>query len=148
MGTQVTGLSTTRSKENNTRKLGATDFIATKESPKDLEKAAGRFDLILSTVSANVDWDAYINALAPEGTLVICGIPDGAISFMPFPLIVGKKRIVGGRDGSPSDTREMLEFCATHHITSKCEQFAMQDINQAVQHVRDGQARFRAVVKV
>ena len=67
MGTQVTGLSSTRSKEENTRKLGATDFIATKESPEDLEKAGGRFDLILSTVSADVDWNVYINALAPEG---------------------------------------------------------------------------------
>ncbi|MEM8672842.1 MAG: NAD(P)-dependent alcohol dehydrogenase [Cyanobacteria bacterium P01_G01_bin.67] len=148
MGTQVTGFSTTRSKEENTRKLGATDFIAAKESPEDLEKVAGRFDFILSTVSADVDWNAYINALAPEGTLVICGIPDGTVSFMPFLLIVGKKSIVGGRDGSPSDTREMLEFCETHNITPRCEQFAMQDINQAVQHVRDGKARFRAVVKV
>ena len=146
MGTQVTGLSTTRSKEENTRKLGATDFIATKESPGDLEKAAGRFDLILSTVSANVDWNAYINALAPEGTLIICGVPDGAVEFMPFPLIVSEKKIVGGRAGSPSDTREMLEFCATHNITPMCEQFDLNDINQAVQHVRDGKARFRAVL--
>ena len=146
MGTQVTGLSTTRSKEENTRKLGATDFIATKESPEDLEKAAGRFDLILSTVSADVDWNAYINALAPEGTLIICGVPDGALKLMPFPIIDREKKIVGGRAGSPSDTQEMLEFCATHNITPMCEQFALEDINQAVQHVRDGKARFRAVL--
>ena len=146
MGTQVTGLSTTRSKEENTRKLGATDFIATKESPEDLEQAAGRFDFILSTVSANVDWNAYINALTPEGTLVICGVPDGAVEFMPFPLIVSEKKISGGRAGSPSDTREMLEFCAIHNIAPMCEQFALDDINQAVQHVRDGKARFRVVL--
>ena len=147
MGTQVTGLSTTRSKEENTRKLGATDFIATKDSPEDLEKAAGRFDFILSTVSANVDWNAYVNALAPEGTLVICGVPDGAIELMPFPIIVSEKKIVGGRAGSPSDTKEMLEFCATHDIAPMCEQFDIKDINQAVRHVRDGKARFRAVLK-
>ena len=147
MGTQVTGLSSTRSKEENTRKLGATDFIATKESPEDLEKAAGRFDLILSTVSADVDWNTYINALAPEGTLIICGVPNSALSLMPFPVIVSEKKVVGGRAGAPSDTREMLEFCATHNITPMCEQFALEDINQAVQHVRDGKARFRAVLK-
>jgi len=147
MGTQVTGLSTTRSKEENTRKLGATDFIATKESPEDLEKAAGRFDFILSTVSADVDWNAYINALAPEGTLVICGVPNAAISFMPFPLIVSEKKVGGGRAGSPSDTQSMMEFCATHNISPMCEQFDLKDINQALQHVRDGQARFRAVLK-
>ncbi|WP_319419593.1 NAD(P)-dependent alcohol dehydrogenase [Pleurocapsa sp. FMAR1] len=146
MGTQVTGLSTTRSKEKNTRKLGATDFIATKESPEDLEKAVGRFDFILSTVSANVDWNAYINALSPEGTLVLCGVPDGAVEFMPFPIILGEKKVGGGRAGSPSDTKEMLEFCAVHNIAPMCEQFALKDINQAVQYVRDNKARFRAVL--
>ena len=146
MGTEVTGLSSTRSKEENTRKLGATDFIATKESPEDLEKAAGRFDLILSTVSADVDWNTYINALAPEGTLIICGVPDGALKLMPFPIIDRERKIVGGRAGAPSDTREMLEFCATHNIAPMCEQFDLGDINQAVQHVRDGKARFRAVL--
>ena len=147
MGTQVTGLSSTRSKEENTRKLGATDFIATKESPEDLEKAAGHFDLILSTVAADVDWNTYINALAPEGTLIICGVPDGALSLMPFPIIANEKKVVGGRAGAPSDTKEMLEFCATHKITPMCEQFALEDVNQAVQHVRNGKARFRAVLK-
>lgn len=146
MGTQVTGLSTTRSKEEETRELGATDFIATKESPEDLEKAAGRFDFIVSTVSANVPWDAYINALAPEGTLILCGVPGGAVEFTPFPLIGSEKKVGGGRAGSPSDTREMLAFCATHKIAPMCEQFAIADINQAVQHVRDGKARYRAVV--
>ena len=146
MGTQVTGLSTTRSKEQQTRELGATDFIATKESPEDLEAAAGRFDFIISTVSADVDWNAYINALSPEGTLVICGIPNGAVQFIPFPLVVAEKKIGGGRAGSPSDTREMLEFCATHNIAPMCEQFDIKDLNQAVQHVRDGKARYRAVV--
>ena len=148
MGTQVTGLSSTRSKEALTRELGATDFIATKESPEDLEQAAGRFDFILSTVSANVSWDAYVNALAPEGTLVICGVPDGAVQLAPFPLIVGEKKIGGGRAGSPSDTKEMLEFCATHNITPLCEQFALKDIDRAVQYVRDGKARFRAVLAI
>lgn len=146
MGTQVTGLSTTRSKEESTRKLGATDFIATKESPDALEKAAGRFDMILSTVSADVAWGDYMNALAPEGTLIICGVPDAAIELMPMLLIQSEKRIVGGRAGSPSDTQEMLEFCAKHDITPMCEQFEMSDINRAVQHVRDGKARYRAVV--
>ena len=146
MGTQVTGLSTTRSKEASARDLGATDFIATKESPDALEKAAGRFDVIVSTVAANVPWADYFNALAPEGTLIICGIPSAALEVMPMLLVASEKRLVGGRAGSPSDTQEMLTFCAKHDIAPMCEQFAMTDINQAVQHVRDGKARYRAVV--
>ena len=148
MGTQVTGLSSTHSKEEQTRKLGATDFIATKENPEDLEKAAGRFDFILSTVSADVDWNQYVNALAPEGTLVICGVPDSEIHFQPFPLIVAEKKVCGGRAGAPSDTAEMLAFCAKHGVEPMCEQFKLDDINQAVQHVREGKARYRAVVEV
>lgn len=148
MGTQVTGLSTTRSKEEETRKLGATDFIATKESPEDLKAAAGRFDFILSTVSADVDWNTYINALSPTGTLVICGIPESEMHFQAFSIISSEKKVCGGRAGSPSDTEEMLEFCATHNIESMCEQFKLDEINEAVQHVRDGKARYRAVVEV
>lgn len=146
MGTQVTGMSTTRSKEETTRGLGATGFIATKESPEDLEKAAGRFDFIISTVSADVDWNMYINALSPEGTLVICGVPDGALSLQPFPIIVSEKRVCGGRAGAPSDTKEMFDFCVEHNIAPMCEQFDIQDLNQALQHVRDGKARYRAVL--
>lgn len=146
MGTQVTGISTTRSKEASTKELGATDFIATKESPDDLKKAERKFDFILSTVSANMPWDDYVNALTPEGTLVICGVPNDALQFMPFSLVWYERKVSGGRAGSPADTQEMLEFCATHNITPMCEQFAMKDINQAVQHVRDGKARYRAVV--
>ncbi len=146
MGTQVTGLSTTRTKEESTRELGATDFIATKESPDALEKAAGRFDVIVSTVSADVPWADYFNALSPEGTLIVCGVPESALEIAPMLLIQSEKRLVGGRAGSPSDTQAMLEFCAAHEIAPMCEQFAMADINQALQHVREGKARYRAVV--
>lgn len=87
-----------------------------------------------------------IQTLSPEGTLILCGVPGGAVAFVPFPLIGREKRIAGGRTGAPSDTQEMLEFCAAHHITPMCEQFVSADINQAVQHVREGKARYRAVV--
>ena len=68
------------------------------------------------------------------------------VRFMPFPLIDAEKKIGGGRAGSPFDTQEMLEFCATHNIAPMCEQFDLKDINKTVQHVRDGKARFRAVL--
>jgi D-arabinose 1-dehydrogenase-like Zn-dependent alcohol dehydrogenase len=79
---------------------------------------------------------------------VICGVPDRAVELMPFPLIIGEKKVGGGRAGSPSDTEEMLKFCATHGIVPMCEQFAIKDINQAVQYVRDDKARFRVVLAV
>lgn len=144
-GTDVTAISSTRSKEEEARQLGASDFIATRGT-NELEKAALTFDFILSTVSADVEWNQFINALAPGGRLCIAGLPESDLKLTPFPLINYERSVSGGRSGAPSDTAAMMEFCARHDVQPMCEQFDMKDINRAVQHVRDGKARYRAVV--
>ncbi len=145
MGCEVTAIGTTHSKEAEAREFGATDFIGTKGGD-ELQKAAGRFDFILSSVPNGLDWNLYVAALAPEGKLVICGIPNEELRLAPFPIVVGERAVVGGQSGSPSDTAEMLAFCAAHRVAPKCEQFAMTDVNAAVRHVREGKARYRAVL--
>jgi len=144
-GTNVTAISTTRSKEKDARELGASDFIATRGTD-ELEKAAGRFDFILSTVSADLEWERFLNALAPEGKLCICGIPTSEVKFPPFPLIIGERTVCGGLAGAPGDTANMMAFCAAQGVKPMIEEFAMKDVNRAVQHVRDGKARYRAVL--
>ena len=144
-GTDVTAISSSHNKEDEARQLGATDFIATRGTD-ELAKAANRFDFIISTVSADVDWNQYIAALAPEGRLCIVGIPESDLKITPFPLIHDQRSVSGGRAGAPSDTAAMLEFCAKHGVAPMCEQFAMQDVNQAVEHVRSGKVRYRAVL--
>jgi uncharacterized zinc-type alcohol dehydrogenase-like protein len=144
-GTDVTAISSTSSKEDEARQLGASDFIAT-EGTDGLEKAAMRFDFILSTVSADVDWSRYIDALAPEGRLCVVGVPESDLKIPAFPTISYERSVSGGRAGAPSDTAAMLEFCARHGVAPMCEQFDFKDINRAVQHVRDGKARYRVVL--
>ncbi|MGH2415288.1 MAG: NAD(P)-dependent alcohol dehydrogenase [Microcystaceae cyanobacterium] len=144
-GTDVTAMSSTHSKEEEARQLGASDFIATRGTD-ELAKAANRFDLIISTVSADVDWNQYIAALAPEGRLCIVGIPESELKLAPFPLIHDQRSVSGGRAGAPSDTAAMLEFCANHGVAPMCEQFEMKDVNRAVERVRSGNVRYRAVL--
>lgn len=144
-GTDVTAISSSHNKEDEARQLGATDFIATRGTD-ELANAAMRFDFILSTVSADVDWNSFIDALAPEGKLCIAGIPDSELKLTAFPIISYERSVSGGRAGAPGDTAAMLEFCANHGVAPMCEQFDMKDVNQAVEHVRSGKVRYRAVL--
>ena len=145
MGTEVTAISSSKSKEDEARQLGASDVIATRGTD-DLAKAANRFDFILSTVSADLDWNAYINALAPGGVLCIAGVPASEVKFQAFPIIAGEKQVVGGRLGAPSSTLEMLDFCASTGIRPWVEEFPMTDVNAAMDHLRAGKARYRVVL--
>jgi uncharacterized zinc-type alcohol dehydrogenase-like protein len=143
-GCDVTAISGTNSKEAEARKLGATDFLAT----GDLAKAAWRFDFIMNTVSGDLPWPALIDSLRPEGKLVLCGVPASELKFGAFPLIGAERSIVGGRLGSAEDTKAMLAFSARHGVKPMIETFAMKDANKALDHVRAGKARYRAVLAV
>jgi len=143
-GCDVTAISGTNSKEAEARKLVATDFLAT----GDLGKAGWRFDFIMNTVSGDLPWPALIDSLRPEGKLVICGVPASEMKFGAFPLIGAERSIVGGRLGSAEDTKAMLAFSANHKVKPMIETFAMKDANKALDHVRAGKARYRAVLAV
>jgi uncharacterized zinc-type alcohol dehydrogenase-like protein len=145
MGTEVTAISTTHGKEDEARKFGATDFIATRGTD-ELAQAAMRFDFIINTVSAATDFNALVNALAPQGTLCQVGVPESAMDLNAFGLIMFERKVMGGRTGAPGDTAKMLEFCAQHGVEPQCEQFAMTDVNRAIDHVRANKARYRVVL--
>jgi uncharacterized zinc-type alcohol dehydrogenase-like protein len=143
-GCEVTAISSTHSKDEEARKFGASHFIATKDGA-ELKKARNSFDFIISTVSASVPWDDYVTALRPQGRLVLVGIPESAIQFSLFPALA-EKSISGACAGSPSDNARMLEFTARHGIKPMIEPFPMKEVNRAVEHVRSGKARYRAVL--
>jgi uncharacterized zinc-type alcohol dehydrogenase-like protein len=143
-GCEVTAISSTHNKDAEARDFGASHFLATKDA-NELEKAAGSFDFILSTVSADVNWKAIIGTLRPKGRLAICGIPQSDLKFSVLGIL-GEKSVSGARSGSPTDTAQMLEFSARHGIKAKIEQFPMKQVNEAVDRVRSGKARYRAVL--
>ena len=108
-GAEVTAFSTSSNKEEEARKLGAHHFVNTRETGS-MKKLAGTFDFLLTTVNAESDIPAYLNALRPKGTFCFVGVPPGPVSLQMFPLIAGQRAISGSPTGSPHDIAEMLDI--------------------------------------
>jgi uncharacterized zinc-type alcohol dehydrogenase-like protein len=144
-GAEVTAFSTSKDKEEEARTLGAHQFVNTRDAGA-LKKVAGSFDLLLSTVSADQDWQSYIGALRPKGMLCIVGASPSPIQVQGFSLIGGQKAISGSPTGSPTDLFEMLDVAARHGVKAVTERFAMSKANDAVAKVKKNQVRYRAVL--
>jgi uncharacterized zinc-type alcohol dehydrogenase-like protein len=144
-GAEVTAFSTSASKEEEARTMGAHHFVNSRES-KALKEIAGTQDLILNSANADQDWGVYIQALRPMGTLCFLGVPPSPISLQAFPLIGGLKSISGSPIGSPHRLREMLDVAARHGVRAMTEPFAMPKANEAIQKVKKGRVRYRAVL--
>jgi uncharacterized zinc-type alcohol dehydrogenase-like protein len=144
-GAEVTALSTSKDKEAEALGLGATSFVNTRDAA-ELKKVAGSFDLLLSTVNADQDWQALVNSLRPKGTLCIVGVPPSPITLQAFPLISGQRSVAGSPIGSPRDLHEMLGVAARHGVKAITERFAMAKANDAIAKVKKGKVRYRAVL--
>jgi len=144
-GAEVTAFSTSKDKEAEARELGAHHFVNTRDTGA-LKKVAGSFDLLLSTVSADQDWQAYVTALRPKGTLCIVGAAPSPVQVTGSSLIFGQKSVAGSPVGSPHDLYEMLDVAARHGVKAVTEQFAMAKANDAVAKVKKNQVRYRAVL--
>ena len=144
-GCDVTAITSSPDKAEQARRFGAARVIASSD-PRALAAAAGTFDFVLSTVSADLPWNEYVAALRPGGTLCVVGIPPNAVTVAPFGLIGGEKRVVGGQPGSLVETAQMLEFSARHGVRPDVEPFPMAEADRALDHTRRGAARFRAVL--
>jgi uncharacterized zinc-type alcohol dehydrogenase-like protein len=144
-GAEVTAFSTSKNKEEEARKLGAHQFVNTRETGA-MKKLAGTFDLLLSTVNADQDWGGYVNALRPKGTLCLVGVPPSPLAIQAFALVGGQKAIAGSPTGSPHDLAEMLDVAARHGVKAVTERFAMEKANEAVVKVKKNQVRYRAVL--
>jgi alcohol dehydrogenase (NADP+) len=147
MGAEVTVLSRSLAKEEDARRFGAADVRATSDEStfKDL---AGTFDLILNTVSAGVDVDAFIGLLAVDGTLVTVGLPDAPATVNAFQLMQGRRRFSGTNIGGIRETQEMLDFCAEHDVRPETETVPAEPgaVAAAWERVGDGTARYRVVI--
>jgi uncharacterized zinc-type alcohol dehydrogenase-like protein len=144
-GAEVTAFSTSPAKEDEARELGAHHFVNSRET-KAMKDVTGTMDLILSTVNANEEWNAYLQALRPTGTLCLVGIPPSPIAVQVLPLITGTRSVTGSPIGSPARLREMLDVAARHGVKAKTERFAMADANEAIKKVQKNKVRYRAVL--
>ncbi|MFO0711134.1 MAG: NAD(P)-dependent alcohol dehydrogenase [Sandaracinus sp.] len=144
LGAEVVVLSTSATKEADARRLGAHDFVVTKD-PAAMKRARG-LDLVLDTVSATHDYAPYLALLRPRGTMVLVGAPTAPAPLHAFSLIGGNKRLAGSMIGGMAQTQEMLDHCAAHGIVSDIERIAIDQINDAYERVLRSDVRYRFVI--
>jgi uncharacterized zinc-type alcohol dehydrogenase-like protein len=144
-GAEVTVFSRSPEKEADARRLGAHDFVLTKD-PAALEALAGRYDAILDTISARHDLTPALNALKAHGTLILVGASPSGVEFNPFPLLFGGRKIVGSLVGGIPETQEMLDHCGKHGITSDIEMTTPDQINAAFDRTNRGDVKYRFVI--
>jgi alcohol dehydrogenase (NADP+) len=145
LGAEVTVFSQSLRKKDDGLKLGADHYYATND-PKTFDKLAGSFDLIVSTVSAPLDFGAYLSLLRTGGALVNVGVPEEPVAFHPFSLIGGNKILAGSMIGGIPETQEMLDFCAEHGIGAEIELITASEINEAYERVTASDVRYRFVI--
>ncbi|WP_345616859.1 NAD(P)-dependent alcohol dehydrogenase [Streptomyces ziwulingensis] len=145
LGAEVTVLSQSLRKKDDGLKLGADHYYATSD-PKTFEELAGSFDVILSTVSAPLDFGAYLGLLKTGGALVNVGAPEEPIALNLFSLIGGNKTLAGSMIGGIAETQEMLDFCAGHGIGAEIELIGASEINEAYERVLASDVRYRFVI--
>jgi len=144
-GCEVTAFTSSDSKAEEARAFGAHNVVSTGDS-KAIEKLAGTFDLIIDTVNATLDWNGLLNALAPNGRLHVVGAVPEPIPVPVFTLLMGQKSVSGSPTGSRGAIDSMLNFAARHQVAPKTEHFPMSKVNEAMEHLHSGKARYRIVL--
>ena len=146
MGAQVVAFTTSESKRQDARDLGA-DEVVVSRIPKEMEAHGGTFDFILNTVAAPHDLDAFTALLKRDGTMCLVGVPG---SPHPSPsiaqLIFGRRSIAGSLIGGIAETQEMLDFCARHGIVSDIEMIRVQQIDDAYERMLRSDVKYRFVI--
>jgi uncharacterized zinc-type alcohol dehydrogenase-like protein len=146
LGAEITVLSHSDKKKDDAMKMGAHNFVATKD-PENLKKYAGYFDLIINTVSsADINMMDYFNLLKLDATLVALGAPEKPLSISPFPLILMRRNYAGSVIGGIKETQEMLDFCAKHNIVPEIEVISSSQVNEAYERILKSDVRYRFVI--
>lgn len=144
-GCEVTAFTSSAAKREEALELGAHHTLDSRDADA-LAAAAGRFDLILSTVNVKLDWNGYLGTLKPKGRLHIVGATLEPLDIGAFSLILAQRSVSGSPVGSPVTIGKMLDFAARHDIKPVTESFPFAKINDAIAHLRSGKARYRVVL--
>ena len=145
MGADVTLISHSAHKEEDARKLGAQHFLLSSDKGQ-MKAAANSLDVIINTVSANLDLDRYLSLLTLDGTLVMVGLPVEPLSLRTFTLTGSRRRLAGSQIGSIAETQEMLDFCAEKGFGADIEVIDAKDINNSWERVVNSDVKYRFVI--
>jgi uncharacterized zinc-type alcohol dehydrogenase-like protein len=144
-GCEVTAFTSSAAKHGEALAMGA-HRVAASNDAQDIARLAGSLDLVIVTVNVPMDWAAILSTLAPRGRLHFVGAVLEPVPVPAFSLISGQKSLTGSPIGSPAAMARMLEFCDRHGIEPQVEHFPMSRVNEALDHLRAGKARYRIVL--
>jgi len=145
-GCEVTAFTSSANKAEEATRFGAHHIVDSRDAAA-LDAAAGTLDFLLVTVNVPLDWERYVNTLGPKGRLHLVGAVLEPIPVSAFGLITKQRSISGSPLGSPATNIDMLSFCNRHQIRPQIETYPMSSINDALEHLRAGKARYRIVLK-
>lgn len=145
-GCEVTAFSSSPGKAEEIREMGA-DHIINSRDAKAVEGAFRRFDLILSTVNVKLDWNLYLSTLKPKGRLHFVGATLDPLDLSVFSLLLPQLSVSASPVGSPATLSMMLDFAAQHGIEPIVETFPMSEVNEALERLKSGKARYRIVLE-
>jgi uncharacterized zinc-type alcohol dehydrogenase-like protein len=145
LGARVVLFTTSAGKTADAARLGAHEVVISKDDAQ-MQKHAGSFDFILSTVSAEYNVGAYLDLLKRDGTLTQLGAPSKPLPVAIFSLLFKRRRLAGSGIGGIRETQEMLDFCADQGITADIEMIRMQQINEAYDRLLKGDVKYRFVI--
>ncbi len=144
-GCEVTAFTSSESKRQEALELGAHETLNSRDS-EELEAAAGKFDLLISTVNVKLDWNSYLNTLKPKGRLHFVGATLEPLDINAFALIMAQRSVSGSPVGSPATIAKMLEFVKLHGIEPVIETFSFDEVNEAIAKLKEGDIHYRAVL--
>jgi uncharacterized zinc-type alcohol dehydrogenase-like protein len=142
MGAHVAVLTTSARKKEDALRLGADEVILSTDA-SEMKKQAGSFDVVLDTVAADHDINAYLGLLRLDGALALVGAPPAPLSVKAFNLIFGRRSLSGSAIGGIRETQEMLDFCGQHGITATVEKIPIQKLNEAYERMVKSDVRYR-----
>jgi uncharacterized zinc-type alcohol dehydrogenase-like protein len=145
MGAHTVLFTTSQSKVADGKKLGADDVVISRDSDA-MSKHASSFDLIIDTVSADHDINAYMALLKLDATMVMVGVPPNPQALHAFSLIMPRRNLAGSLIGGIAETQEMLDFCGKHNVQCDIELIRMQQINEAYERMLKSDVKYRFVI--
>ena len=146
LGAHVVAFTTSEAKRQDALDLGA-DEVVVSRNESEMAAHANSFDLILNTVAASHNLDAFTNLLKRDGTMTLVGVPEHPHpSPTIFPLVLGRRSIAGSLIGGIKETQEMLDFCAEKGIVADIEIIRMQDIEAAYDRMQKSDVKYRFVI--
>lgn len=145
-GCEVTAFTSSEEKKKEALSLGAHHTLNSRDDV-ELQAAAGRFDLVISTVNVKLDWNLYLGTLKARGRLHMVGATLEPMDISAFALIMGQRSVSGSPVGSPSTIAQMLEFANLHNIKPVIEKFSFDDINDAIARLKSGKTHYRIVLE-